>query len=460
MRGLVALRHEVVHCPLLEIEPLGDEPIDVSGFDWVIVTSVNGARELRRRLVGEPMRVAAIGQATADAFGRADLVPAVATQEGLLAELPRPAGRVLFAGAEGARRLLVDELGAEFVPLYRTRELAPAATAGRRPRRARVRVGGARVRSSRRRHPGRQHRPADDGSGPGGRDRSRPGGADARRRRPARRYRVLRVFVTFLSDFGLQDDFVGTCHGVIKRIAPEAQIIDITHGIPRQQILQGALVLANTIRYMPVGSHLAVVDPGVGGARRALALRDRDGRYFVGPDNGLLIPAAERAGVEVAHELANPDVRARSGLAHLPRPRPLRARGGTPRRGSGARRTRAAGRPRRARAARPARAGAARRPDHRDDPLRRLIRQHRPQPDARPRRRSGDRAGDAGRAGSRRGAVLRRRGANVRRRAAGRHHALRGQLPEHVRRDQQRQRGRDAARARIGQPIRINVGRL
>ena len=71
--------------------------------------------------------MAAIGQATADAFGRADLVPAVATQEGLLAELPRPAGRVLFAGAEGARRLLVDELGAEFVPLYRTRELTPAA---------------------------------------------------------------------------------------------------------------------------------------------------------------------------------------------------------------------------------------------------------------------------------------------------------------------------------------------
>ena len=125
VRGLVALRHEVVHFPLLEIEPLGDGPIDVSGFDWVIVTSVNGARELRRRLTGRPKHVAAIGQATADAFGGADLVPAVSTQEGLLAELPRPAGRVLFAGAEGARRLLVDELGAEFVPLYRTRELAP-----------------------------------------------------------------------------------------------------------------------------------------------------------------------------------------------------------------------------------------------------------------------------------------------------------------------------------------------
>jgi S-adenosyl-L-methionine hydrolase (adenosine-forming) len=115
------------------------------------------------------------------------------------------------------------------------------------------------------------------------------------------------VFVTFLSDFGLQDDFVGTCHGVIKRITPEAQIIDITHGIPPQQVLQGALVLANTIPYMPVGAHLAVVDPGVGSARRPLALRDREGRYFVGPDNGLLVPAAERAGIEAAHELANPE---------------------------------------------------------------------------------------------------------------------------------------------------------
>jgi uroporphyrinogen-III synthase len=125
VRGLVALRHDVVHCPLIEIEPLADEPVDVSGYDWVVVTSVNGARELRRRLRGTPRRVAAIGRATAEAFGGADLVPAVATQEGLLAELPRPAGRVLVAAAAGARRVLVEELGADFVPLYRTRELAP-----------------------------------------------------------------------------------------------------------------------------------------------------------------------------------------------------------------------------------------------------------------------------------------------------------------------------------------------
>ena len=115
-------------------------------------------------------------------------------------------------------------------------------------------------------------------------------------------------FITFLTDFGLQDDFVGTCHGVMKRIAPDVQIIDITHGVPPRQVLHGALTLMNTLPYMPVGIHLAVVDPGVGGVRRALALRDGEGRLHVGPDNGLLIPAAEKlGGIAEAHELANPD---------------------------------------------------------------------------------------------------------------------------------------------------------
>ena len=115
------------------------------------------------------------------------------------------------------------------------------------------------------------------------------------------------MFVTFLSDFGLQDGFVGTCHGVIKRIAPEAQIIDVTHGIRPGHVLQGALLLRNTLPYMPVGVHLAVVDPGVGSARRALVLRDAAGRVYVGPDNGLLLPAADRfGGVVEAHELTNP----------------------------------------------------------------------------------------------------------------------------------------------------------
>src|SRR5436309_259419 len=115
------------------------------------------------------------------------------------------------------------------------------------------------------------------------------------------------MFVTFLSDFGLSDDFVGICHGVIKRIAPDAELLDITHGIPAQGVVQGAIVLANAIGYVPEGVHLAVVDPGVGTERRGLALRDRQGRLYVGPDNGLLVPAAERmGGIDAAHELAEP----------------------------------------------------------------------------------------------------------------------------------------------------------
>jgi S-adenosyl-L-methionine hydrolase (adenosine-forming) len=94
---------------------------------------------------------------------------------------------------------------------------------------------------------------------------------------------------------------------VIKRIAPEVEVIDITHGIPPQHVLQGALVLANTIPYMPTGVHVAVVDPGVGGKRKPIALRGADGRVYVGPDNGLLLVAADRLGGAVeAVEIAEP----------------------------------------------------------------------------------------------------------------------------------------------------------
>jgi S-adenosylmethionine hydrolase len=93
---------------------------------------------------------------------------------------------------------------------------------------------------------------------------------------------------------------------VIKRIAPDVEVIDITHGIRPQHVLQGALVLANTLPYMPTGVHVAVVDPGVGSERKSVALRGGDGRLYVGPDNGLLLVAAERlGGVEEAVELAN-----------------------------------------------------------------------------------------------------------------------------------------------------------
>jgi S-adenosylmethionine hydrolase len=85
-------------------------------------------------------------------------------------------------------------------------------------------------------------------------------------------------------------------------------VIDITHGIPPQHVLQGALVLANTLPYMPSGVHVAVVDPGVGGERKPLALRGGDGRLYVGPDNGLLLVAADSlGGIEDAVEIANED---------------------------------------------------------------------------------------------------------------------------------------------------------
>ena len=112
--------------PLVEIEPVESGPVDLDGYDWLVLTSATGAWELKRRATGRAARVAAIGPATAVAWGEVDLVPDVSTQEGLLAEIPRPAGRVLFAGAEGARPLLARELEADVVVLYRTCELRPA----------------------------------------------------------------------------------------------------------------------------------------------------------------------------------------------------------------------------------------------------------------------------------------------------------------------------------------------
>jgi S-adenosylmethionine hydrolase len=102
--------------------------------------------------------------------------------------------------------------------------------------------------------------------------------------------------ITFLSDYGLKDDFVGVCHGVIATICPQARIIDLTHGVARHEVRAGALILDGAILYLPVGVHLAVVDPDVGAERRAIALRLADDRMMVGPDNGLLSLAAVRAG--------------------------------------------------------------------------------------------------------------------------------------------------------------------
>ncbi|MFN2595343.1 MAG: S-adenosyl-l-methionine hydroxide adenosyltransferase family protein [Actinomycetota bacterium] len=115
-----------------------------------------------------------------------------------------------------------------------------------------------------------------------------------------------REIVTFLSDYGLQDEFVGVCHGVMLRIAPHLRIVDVHHNIYRQNILHGAVVLRQSLPYLPDSVHLAVVDPAVGSERRAIAIESGWGEVFVGPDNGVLVPAVEASGgVKHAFELTD-----------------------------------------------------------------------------------------------------------------------------------------------------------
>ena len=102
--------------------------------------------------------------------------------------------------------------------------------------------------------------------------------------------------ITFLSDYGYEDEFAGVCRAVISQIAPGAPVIDLTHGIARQDVRQGAIALANALPSCPPGVHLAVVDPGVGSDRRAVAVEASEGRFLVGPDNGLLSRALDRLG--------------------------------------------------------------------------------------------------------------------------------------------------------------------
>lgn len=116
--------------------------------------------------------------------------------------------------------------------------------------------------------------------------------------------------ICFFSDYGSTDDFAGVCRAVIARLEPEVRVIDITHGLPARDVLAGAVVLRNTLPYLPDRAVvLAVVDPGVGGPRRPVALRSRGDRLFVGPDNGLLMHAADvDGGVDAAHELSNKEL--------------------------------------------------------------------------------------------------------------------------------------------------------
>jgi S-adenosylmethionine hydrolase len=115
-----------------------------------------------------------------------------------------------------------------------------------------------------------------------------------------------REIVTFLSDYGLDDEFVGVCHGVMMRIAPQIRVIDLNHNVLRQDIRHGAVVLQQSIRFMPDSVHLAVVDPSVGSDRKPLVVETAADGVLVGPDNGLLVPGAESlGGIRRAYEINN-----------------------------------------------------------------------------------------------------------------------------------------------------------
>jgi S-adenosyl-L-methionine hydrolase (adenosine-forming) len=116
-------------------------------------------------------------------------------------------------------------------------------------------------------------------------------------------------WITFTSDYGLEDNFVGVCHGVMARVAPEARVLDVSHGVAAQDVRHGALVLAQAVPYLPRAVHLAVVDPGVGTGRGMVAV-EAGGQALVGPDNGLLVWAAEAlGGVDRVHALQEPAYR-------------------------------------------------------------------------------------------------------------------------------------------------------
>jgi S-adenosylmethionine hydrolase len=114
-----------------------------------------------------------------------------------------------------------------------------------------------------------------------------------------RRYQCI----SLLTDYGLTDGFVASCHGVLARLAPDVRVIDVTHLVPRGDIRRGSALLAQTLPALPRGVHVAVVDPGVGTARRALALAAGE-HVLIGPDNGLLPPAADVLASGSAHDSA------------------------------------------------------------------------------------------------------------------------------------------------------------
>ena len=338
---LRALGAEVLEAPAIRIAPIAGPAPQLQSYDLVCLTSPNAVPLLFARLTAEGLdarafagvRVAAIGPGTAAALREhgliADIVPERFVAEGLIEALADvPITRVLLARAAQARDTLPDALrerGAEvdIVTLYETvaepldgEQLDRLAGAdyvtftSSSTVRFLLQSAGGRL-DGQVAH--REHRTGHERDIARTRDHGRRRGHAPRHRRPRsrplsttrRRADMQAPIITFLSDYGLRDEFVGVCHGVIVSICPQARVIDLTHGVRRYDVRQGALILAQALFYLPVGVHLAVVDPGVGGDRRAVAVGLADGRLLVGPDNGLLSLAAARGeGIVEAVDIA------------------------------------------------------------------------------------------------------------------------------------------------------------
>lgn len=115
-----------------------------------------------------------------------------------------------------------------------------------------------------------------------------------------------RPIVSMLSDWGQRDPSAAICRGVVLGIAPDALIVDLTHSITKYNIRHGALMLWSALPFLPIGAHMAVIDPGVGTERRPIAIETVRGDYLIGPDNGLLLPGADRlGGIARVHEIDN-----------------------------------------------------------------------------------------------------------------------------------------------------------
>ncbi len=116
-------------------------------------------------------------------------------------------------------------------------------------------------------------------------------------------------FISLLTDFGIEQEYVGVCKAVILSICPTAVLVDISHNVSNYSIEEGAVMLKNFVKYAPVGIHVAVIDPGVGTERRGIAVKTERGDVLVGPDNGVLMEAADFLSVVGVHALENPQYR-------------------------------------------------------------------------------------------------------------------------------------------------------